>query len=63
MSHRETQGIGLGNCRALSRDVKVEFRCVEVEYNDKPGESDVRNAMVSGGNVVLLPWSGYDKPL
>ena len=47
----------------VSRDVKVEFRYVEVKFNDKPGESDVGNAMVSGGNVVLLPCSAYDEPL
>lgn len=50
----------------MSRDVKVEFRCVEVRFNDKPGGSrDVGNAMVSGGNVVVvLPCcSAYDEPL
>ena len=47
----------------MLRDVKVEFRCVEVKFNDKPGGSnDVGNVTVSGGNVVL-PCSAYDEPL
>jgi len=44
-------------------NMKVEFRCVEVKFNDKPGASnDVGNVTVSGGNVVL-PCSAYDEPL
>jgi len=44
-------------------NMKVEFRCVEEKFNDKPGGSnDVGNVTVSGGNVVL-PCSAYDEPL
>jgi hypothetical protein len=44
-------------------DVTIESRYVVVKFNDKPGESDVGKAMVSGGNVVLPCCSGYDEPL
>jgi hypothetical protein len=40
-----------------------KFSCVvKVNFNNEPGGSDVGKAIVSGGNVVL-PWSGYDRPL
>lgn len=41
----------------------VEFACVKVTLNDKPGESEVGKAIVSGGNVVVLPCSEKDEPL
>ena len=46
----------------VSGDANAEFRYAEVKFNDRPGESDVGKAMVSGGNMVL-PCSEYDEPL
>jgi hypothetical protein len=43
--------------------MKVEFRCFEVKFNDKPGGLNVvGDVTVSGGNVVLL-CPAYDEPL
>ena len=44
----------------VARDAKVEFRFVELTLDDKPRESVVGNAVVSGGNVVVLPCSRYE---
>ena len=41
---------------AVSKDAKrVEFKCgcAAALLNNEPGESEVRKAMVSGGNIVL----------
>jgi hypothetical protein len=46
----------------VMRNAKVEFRFAEATLNDKPEESEVGKAIVSGGNVVL-PCSEKDEPL